>query len=684
MNNKQYKYTNALINETSPYLLQHAHNPVNWHPWTDDILEKAQKENKPIILSIGYSACHWCHVMEHESFENESIAALMNDNFICIKVDREERPDIDQIYMSAVQIMTGQGGWPLNCMLLPDGRPFWGGTYFPAPAWEKSLIQLTKVFNDNIDEVIEYAIKLSEGIKQAEIIPKQKIESDFSMDTLDRMVVLWKNNFDLEDGGFGGAPKFPMPSSLSFLLEYSFLNNDKQVQAFVNTTLHNIALGGIYDHVGGGFARYSTDKIWKVPHFEKMLYDNAQLISLYSNAYTLSKDTLFKSVVTQTLDFIQREMTSSEGLFYAGLDADSEGEEGKFYIWDQQELESIIGSDYELFAAYYNINEYGYWEDNDDGIRKYILLRRQNESKIYKEFEIDQQSLEKKTISWRASLLEERSHRIRPSLDNKHLISWNGLMSRAYIDAYLAFGNQEFLDCAVKNAEFIVNNCMNDNGMLLHSYNTTVIFTQSIEGFLEDYAMVTDAFIRLYEATFNEKWLRQAEQLTIYAIENFFDNQSGMFYFTSKKSKELIVKKMEIYDNVIPSSNSIMAKNLFLLGTLLNKDNYIQISKQMLSNTIIQMEKYTSAFSNYASLLLKINLPFYEVAIVGDKAQQLCSELNKTYFPNKITIGTNQNSSLNLLQDKFVKNQTFIYVCNNKVCDLPTLEIESAIEQMIN
>ena len=683
MNNKEYKFTNALIDESSPYLLQHAHNPVNWLPWNNESLQKAHNESKPIILSIGYSACHWCHVMERESFENEDIAILMNENFICIKVDREERPDIDQIYMSAVQLMTGHGGWPLNCILLPDKRPFWGGTYFPPEAWKKNLIEINKMYNGNLSQVVEYAEKLSNGIAGTEVIPKQLKEDTFSLDTLNNMLDSWKKEFDYEEGGFGAAPKFPMPSSLSFLLEYSFLNDESDIQDFVNTTLHNIALGGIYDHVGGGFARYSTDKIWKIPHFEKMLYDNAQLVSLYANAYVINQTSLFKTVVTQTLEFIQREMTSSEGLFYSGLDADSEGEEGKFYIWDQIELENIIGVDYELFSAIYNINEYGYWEDNEDGIRKYILLRKQNDSEILKQFDIDQSALDAKVTEWQALLLEERSHRIRPGLDNKHLISWNGLMCRSYIDAYLAFNDQSYLDIAINNATYILDNCLQSDGMLSHTYVKGVESKEFIEGFLEDYASWIDALIRIYEATFDQRWLDYAQQLTAYSIENFFDDQSGMFYFTSTKSQQLIVRKMEVFDNVIPSSNSMMAKNLFLLGTLLSNDDYIQLSKQMLSNTIVQMEKFTSAFSNYASLLLKLTYPFYEVAIVGKQANHLSLQLSKKYLPNKIMIGAIKESSLKLLKDKFEKDQTIIYVCKDKVCDLPTKEIHEAINQIV-
>tara|TARA_Y100001970_G_scaffold293165_1_gene438264 strand:- start:2016 stop:4067 length:2052 start_codon:yes stop_codon:yes gene_type:complete len=680
MTKEQHKFTNALINETSPYLLQHAHNPVNWFSWNDDALQKAIDENKPIILSIGYSACHWCHVMEHETFENEEIAFLMNEHFICIKVDREERPDIDQIYMSAIQLMTGHGGWPLNCILLPDKRPFWGGTYFPPDAWKKNLTEIIKLYNNNYTQVVEYAEKLATGIAGTDIIPKQPIQSDYSAKTLTNMIENWKNEFDYDAGGFGNAPKFPMPSSLSFLLEYSALTNNDDIQSFLNTTLHNIAYGGIYDHIGGGFARYSTDKIWKIPHFEKMLYDNAQLVSLYSHAYAKFKTPLYKDVVTQTLDFIDREMTAPEGLFYSGIDADSEGKEGKYYIWDQSELESIIASDYELFTLFYNINENGYWENDVDGVRKYILLRKGNESEIIKEFNIDALDLQSKVTKWQTLLLEERNTRIAPGLDNKHLVSWNGLMSKGYVDAYLTFHDESYLNYALQNAHFIMNHCLMPDGKLTHTFSTDS--KQIIDGFLEDYAAWIDALLRLYEATFNVEWLEYAKKLTEYVLENFSDLNTGMFYFTSQESPELIVRKMEVFDNVIPSSNSMMANNLFLLGTLLNDSNYIERSKQILSNSIAQMEKFTSAFSNYASLLLKHTYPFLEVAITGEDVNAFNLSISQQYLPNKLMMGSTKESSLKLLEGKYKKGQNLIYVCQDKVCDAPTSDPHKAIEQI--
>jgi len=680
MNNQQHDHTNALIHESSPYLLQHAHNPVNWVPWAEASLKQAQDENKPIILSIGYSACHWCHVMEHESFENNDIASFMNEHFICIKVDREERPDIDQIYMSAVQLMTGHGGWPLNCILLPDKRPFWGGTYFPADAWQKNLIEIVKLFNNNLPQVEEYAEKLAAGIAGTDLIPKQSIPDNFSIQTLHNMVENWQNDFDYDSGGFGSAPKFPMPVSLSFLLEYSSLTQNSKIQEFIFSTLHNIANGGIYDHVGGGFARYSTDKIWKVPHFEKMLYDNAQLVSLYSHAFSLKQDPVFKSVVMQTLQFIEREMTAPTGLFFSGLDADSEGEEGKYYIWDQDELESIIGPDYELFSSFYNVNEYGYWQDNSDGIRQYILLRRDNDADIIKEFNIDKDSLQKKAAEWQSLLLEERENRIRPGLDNKHLVSWNGLMCKGYLDAYFAFNDDLYLERALKNATYVMDHCLVDDGKLMHTFSKNSNGT--IDGFLEDYAAWIAALIRLYEATFDERWLQYAGQLTKYVTKNFFDNTTGMFYFTEGVSQELIVRKTEVFDTVMPSSNSIMANNLFVLGTILDDDSYINMSKQILSNSIVQMEKFSSAFSNYASLLLKFTYPFYEIAITGAAAHSLNLDISKTYLPNKIIIGATSSSTLELLEGKFEEGQNLIYVCKDKVCDLPTADPYKVIEQI--
>ena len=434
-----HKYTNDLINETSPYLLQHAHNPVNWKAWNPETLELAKKENKLIIVSIGYSSCHWCHVMEHESFEDEEVAAIMNEHFISIKIDREERPDIDQVYMNAVQLLTGRGGWPLNCITLPDGRPIWGGTYFPKENWKSALNQISKVYAETPEKAIEYAEKLTEGVKKSDLVTINTKEAKFTLNDLQLAVSNWKQRIDFDLGGNKSAPKFPMPNNYQFLLRYAIQSGDQEILNFVNTSLTKMAQGGIYDQIGGGFARYSTDVKWHVPHFEKMLYDNGQLVSLYAEAYQATKNNLYKKTVFQTLEFIERELMDEEGVFYSSLDADSttktgELEEGAFYVWTEADLKSILDTDYELFSAYYNINNYGYWEHDN-----YVLIKNETDEAFAKNHSISINALDKKVTSWQKLLLKERAKKDQPRLDDKSLTSWNALMLKGYVDAYKVF-----------------------------------------------------------------------------------------------------------------------------------------------------------------------------------------------------------------------------------------------------
>ena len=669
---EKHQYTNSLINETSPYLLQHAHNPVNWHPWNEETLSKAKKEDKLLLISIGYSACHWCHVMEHESFEDSAVAKVMNDNFICIKVDREERPDVDQIYMTAVQLMQQRGGWPLNCIALPDGRPFWGGTYFRKNEWKKQILGLANAYQNNREKVLEYAEKLSKGIQQVEMVVKNTEEENFSWKDINNMVSTWAERFDNSEGGSNGAPKFPMPNAYSFLLKYAHLSDNKEVLDHIELTLNKMAFGGIYDQIGGGFARYSTDRSWKAPHFEKMLYDNGQLVSLYSNAYLKFQNPLYKDVVFESLEFAERELLDETGAFYSALDADSEGEEGKFYVWNEEELKTLIASDFPIFKDYYNINGRGLWEHGN-----YILLRKESKDRIAKKYNVSVSDLESKIENWKGILMKERDKRIRPGLDDKSLTSWNALMLKGYIDAYMTFGDKHHLDIAMKNANFIINTQMNQEGKLFHSYKNG---RSTINAYLEDYALTISAFVRLYESTFDEKWLTYLEKLTEYAIAHFYDTKSGMFFFTSDLDPKLIARKMEINDNVIPASNSVMANCLFDLGTILDNEKYKQISVQILNNVKPEMSSYASGYSNYANLMLKQIHPYYEVAVVGKDAHLKTMELNRKYNPNKLFIGSFEESDLELLKGKYVEETTMIYVCENKVCQLPTNNVIKAIK----
>ena len=670
MNDKP-THTNELIHESSPYLLQHAHNPVNWLPWGSAAFEKAKAEDKLVLVSIGYSACHWCHVMEHQSFEDEAVAKIMNDYFVCIKVDREERPDVDHIYMNAVQLMTGSGGWPLNCFTLPDGRPVYGGTFFPKDQWMQVLQNLHYTYEKDKAKVLEYANELTRGVQQSELIEVKTSGVQFEQEKLHEMIVNWKRGFDTRLGGNNRAPKFPMPNNYDFMMQYAWHTGDTAAMNHVDLTLQKMAFGGIYDQAGGGFSRYSVDTLWKVPHFEKMLYDNAQLVSLYAHAYQRTKNPLYKEIVFQTLDWVAREMTTKEGAFYSALDADSEGEEGKFYVWSEAELKTVLGSDFEFAKAYYNVNNYGLWEGH------YILIRSEADAVYAKQFNLSENDLRKKVGAINEKLLTARSKRIRPGLDDKSLTAWNALMIAGYVDAYMAFGEKSFLESAQQNATWLLNNQLKKNGSLFRTFKNG---KSTIDGFLEDYCFTMEAFLKLYEATFDESWIEKTQQLMNYVQAHFYDEKSGMFFFTSDLSTDLIARKMDLSDNVTPSTNSSIAKVLFKLGTLTANESYIDQSKQMLANVYDGMETYGSAYSNWGILTMNFVYPYYEVAVTGSEWQQLSSELNAHYQPNKVMMGGTEGT-LPLLEGKFNKQGT-VYVCVNKVCQLPVADVSQALSQM--
>jgi len=674
-----FQYTNDLINETSPYLLQHAHNPVNWHAWNDETLELAKKEDKLILISVGYSACHWCHVMEHESFEDSAVAAIMNENFINIKVDREERPDVDQVYMNAVQLLTGSGGWPLNCVALPDGRPIWGGTYFPKDKWTNALTQLAELYQKEPEKAEEYASKLTEGVQQSGLITLNEEAAIFDKAELQSAIDKWLPTMDIKNGGRTGAPKFPMPGNIDFLLRYAVQTDNPEILDYVNTTLRQMAYGGIFDHVGGGFARYSVDDHWHVPHFEKMLYDNAQLVSLYSKAYLITKDPLYKEVVYRTIEFVETELYKDIGAFYSSLDADSnneagELEEGAFYVWNKQQLTSILGDDFDLFANYYNVNGYGKWEDD-----KYHLIRSVSKEDFSNENNISETELEEKLMTWQQTLSQERNKRDKPRLDDKTLTAWNALMLKGYVNAYSVFQDDQFLQMALKNAHFIQNKMVKEDGGLYRNFKNG---QSKIEAYLEDYASVIDAFISLYEVTLDENWLLSAKQFSDYSFDHFYDDQSKMFFFTSNKERGLISRKVETDDNVIPSSNSIMANNLFKLGHYYGNKQYAENAKAMLNNVKETAISYGSGASNWLNLYSNYLGDFYEVAIVGPQAIEKLKELNEVYLPNKLIVGSLKESNLPLLEYKYNENETTIYVCIDGACKLPVKESKKALGQM--
>lgn len=661
---------NHLANSTSPYLQQHAHNPVDWFPWGEEALQKAKAENKLILVSIGYSACHWCHVMEHESFEKQEVAEIMNRFFVCIKVDREERPDIDQIYMSAVQLMTNRGGWPLNCICLPDQRPVYGGTYFPKKDWLNLLVNLADFWKEKPQEAEDYATRLTDGIHKYEQFEFVNEAKAFSKNDLEAIVKPWKRQFDMVEGGLNRAPKFPMPNNWQFLMRYAHLMKDEAVQMSVRITLEKMAFGGIYDQIGGGFARYSVDGNWHVPHFEKMLYDNAQLVSLYAEAFTWCLDPLYPKIIEETLTFIERELTSPEGGFYSALDADSEGVEGKFYTFSKKEVEEVLGADAELFNTYFHVTDEGNWEEEQTN----IFFRKDDADELDERFGLSVDELQTKINQARQKILDKRSTRVRPGLDHKILAGWNGLMLKGYCDAYRALDEPHYLEVAIRNASFILQNLVEESGKMKR------VFGSNSPAFLDDYALVTDGLIALYEVTFDEKWLLEARKINDYAVDHFYDLSSGMFFYTSDEDAQLIARKTEVMDNVIPSSNSVMARNLKKLGLLFDYEEYYQLSGQLLLNIEKNMAPYGSSFSNWAMLLLDEVFGVYEIVITGEKHEEQRKEFEKKYLPNKIILGGTKGS-LPLLQDK-IGSKNSIFVCKDKTCQLPVDEVSEAFKQI--
>lgn len=673
----EYKHSNRLISSSSPYLLQHAHNPVDWYPWGEEALAKAKKENKPIIVSIGYSACHWCHVMERESFENEDIAAIMNEHFVCIKVDREERPDVDQVYMEAVHAMGLQGGWPLNVFLLPDQRPFYGGTYFPPKGWAQLCLQVNRAFQEQPQELEKSAAGFMNTLSKSEV-QKYGLEgqnSDFKKTAVHEMYLKFAENFDSHKGGNNRAPKFPMPVIYEFLLKEWHINGTKEAKQHVELTLDQMALGGIYDQVGGGFTRYSTDVDWFVPHFEKMLYDNGQLVSLYSHAYQATKKELYKEIVYQTITWLEREMLSPEGGFYAALDADSEGEEGKFYLWKEEEFQDVLGPDADLMIDYYNLTA-GNWEPG-----KNIPYRDQLDEEFAKVHGLELDELKDIVTAAQLKLLNKRSERVRPGLDDKILSGWNGLMLSGLCEAFGTFGEKKFLDLAIKNAHFLKEKMIDSEHLVFRNYKNG---QASINGYLEDYACLIEAFSKLYQVTFDESWLTLANELMKVSLAEFYDETEGLFFYTSKTAEALIARKKEVFDNVIPSSNAIMAHNLKNLGHLLSHDSYLEAAHRMTDqmNRILMLAPQDAA--HWASIYALHTYTTAEIVTVS-KEEFEPNLLNETYEPNKVLAGKSEgeSSSLELLENRSLKkDKTTYYVCFNKACQLPVNSTQEVFEQL--
>lgn len=668
-------HSNRLARSRSPYLLQHQHNPVDWFPWGEEALTKAREEDKPIIVSIGYSACHWCHVMERESFEDEEVARLMNQHYVCIKVDREERPDVDGVYMDAIQAMGLQGGWPLHAFLTPDQKPFYGGTYFPKQNWMQLLKNVAAAFTNNRPQLEESAENFTEALSVSESQKfglGQSKEPAFTLETLQAAFEKFSQKFDTKKGGLQGAPKFPMPSHWLFCLRYSAASGDATALEQARLTLREMAWGGIYDQLGGGFARYSVDAEWFAPHFEKMLYDNGQLLSLYAEAYTATGDPLFQKVVYQTIEWAEREMLSPEGGFYAALDADSEGEEGKFYCWTLQEVEAILGEEADIFSDFYNLDEGGNWEPG-----KNILHRRESTEDFARKYELDREELEELLAEAESKLLRAREQRIRPGLDDKILAGWNGLMLSGLADAYAAFGEQRFLDLALQSARFISRQ-LQEEDRLMRTYKNG---SSSIGGYLEDYAFVIQGYMRLYEVCFDESWLYQAKKLLKYCLEHFWDEEEKLFFYTDRSSEKLIARKKELFDNVIPSSNAAMATNLHRLGLLLDVQKYQQRAAEMMSTIQRLLVAEPPYFTYWACLLTQLAKPTAEIAVVGPEYRKIALQLyQQQYHPNKVLCAAAEGGDLPLLEGRTAQQgKTTIYVCYHKTCQRPVHSPEEAL-----
>jgi len=677
---------NRLENETSPYLLQHAHNPVDWFPWGEEALQKAKKENKPILVSIGYAACHWCHVMEKESFENEETAAIMNENFINIKIDREERPDLDHIYMDAVQTMTGSGGWPLNVFLTPDKKPFFGGTYFPPrrafnrSSWREVLVAVSTAFREKRDEINTQADNLTAHLLKSNSLGHEPSGdlTNISKGKIDELFQNLMASADKEWGGFGRAPKFPQTFSIQFLLRYYHVTRSEEALTQACLSLDKMIEGGIYDHLGGGFARYSTDDEWLVPHFEKMLYDNALLISVLSEAFQLTKKELYREVIDETVGFIKRELLHSVGGFYSALDADSEAEEGKFYIWELDDVKRLLGNNAEIFCEFFDISQRGNWSE---GVRleegKNILRIRRSLKDFAREKNITIDKLKTIIQNGKSVLFRERSKRVRPALDDKIILSWNALMNLSLSKAFAATGRDDYRDLAIVNMEFLIANFKNKSEEYFH--HTWKNNRAKDLAFLDDYAFLIHALLSLQEITGHVDWLFTAKGITEYVIKNF-DEQEGFFFFTDSRQQDVIIRKKEVYDGATPSGNATMAYNIYRLSILLDIPEWKRRAEKMISSLSNLIVRYPTSFGAWAALLLEIVDGTEEVVVVGGEPSILAKQVLAEYIPHKIfLVSKTGKEQLPLLTGKTPIDKPLIYLCHGYSCLKPVTEVNQLL-----
>jgi uncharacterized protein len=681
---------NELIHETSPYLLQHAHNPVHWQPWSQAALQLAKDLDKPILVSIGYSACHWCHVMERESFENDVTAAIMNEHFINIKIDREERPDIDHIYMDAVQAMTGSGGWPLNVFLTPDAKPFFGGTYFPPTkafnraSWTDVLTSINHAWHNRRQEMEKQADTLIEHLKKSNNYGQIKnvVDIDTAKPSFNKedIVTISQNllsTADVVEGGFGKAPKFPQTFSINALLQCAHFLKDEKALLHAELCLTKMFNGGIYDQLAGGLCRYSTDAEWLAPHFEKMLYDNALFIIALSNAYLLTKKEKYVKAVEHVCNFLFEEMKNENGGYYAAIDADSEGIEGKFYVWDKKEIDAILGKDADFFNEYYNVTADGNWEE------KNILHILQPLEDVAKQFNISLREGENIIEASKKILLEVRNKRIRPSTDDKILIGWNALLITAFCKAYAVLQQDKYQDAAEELFEFIEKYFRKESDNYFHTYKNG---EAKYPAFLDDYAYYIEACIHLQEITANEKYLHKAKQLAIYVFENFADEESNYFFFTSQKQDDVVIRKIELYDGATPSANGVMAKNLLYLSIVFDNKVWYQKSVSMIESLKTIVSKHSNSFGIWATHAINMAVGINEIVIIGMNMIPLLKEMLLHYVPNKILQSTNMVSNMPLLVGKPIFEKTFLYLCLNSSCKFPydtTTDVMGDIENHV-
>lgn len=676
------KFTNRLIVETSPYLLQHAHNPVEWFAWGDEAFEKSKAEDKPIMISIGYSACHWCHVMEHESFEDEATAKIMNEHFVNVKIDLEERPDVDQIYMTFVQMTTGQGGYPLNVFLTPDKLPFFGGTYFPPvnrynmPSFQQLLLSIADAWQNKRDELLHSANDILGELRRVGLA--EMSTGALSLEQLNSAFSSFTRTFDNVNGGFGGAPKFPPPMSLEFLLRYFYRTKDENALDMVRKTCDKMARGGIYDQLGGGFHRYTVDAIWLTPHFEKMLYDNAQLARIYLHLFQVTKDEFYKRIAVETLEYVKREMLDAQGGFYTAQDADSEGVEGKFFVWTPEEITEILGAeDARIFNFYFDVSEHGNFEE------KNILNVRNSLEVSVGQLKIPTETLKEILERGRKLLFEEREKRIKPFRDEKVLTAWNGLMLATFSEASAILQSEEYLEIAKRHADFILENLQKD-GFLLRSWKDG---QAKLNAYLEDYANFADGLIELFQVSGEAKYLSEAKRLADLMITEFWDADAGGFYFTANNHEELLMRSKDFYDNATPSGNSAAADCLLKLAKLTGDERYERFAVMLLRLIAPQIKRFPNAFGRVLSVMEFYLNPVKEIVIIGGKNSELEREVWHGFLPNKIVVTAEENNSnadlIPLLQDrKTIDGKTTAYVCENFVCQKPVTTVEDFKKQI--